>query len=609
MAPRVGIELSPTACRIVVIDPKGTRRAESAVTLVTSFASLPPAGAEATAALESLRGRRVAVILWGVPTDHRQVAVDHGSPDRMRAQARAVLRDTGGLTRGTLADIFPMSPRLPGTRRRGVLLATASAREVDAALRPLADAGIKVGAVLTPAAALLSLARTRRSLASPDDLEMYVALQESAACAALVRGGKLLAARDLPWGYLSELAGHQALRARDDIAARLGEDLWALVRAARLDGAPLAQVCICGGLPDLRSMTIPLMQRLDVEVETLDSLFGIDEARLPSPADEFRERAAELRLAWAAAADPQPPIDLFRGRRRRRARVVLARAVVVGGLGAGLGVGWIVQSRWPAIATTRAAPPSLSQAEPRREPVRLAPVAQPLSSPLPPTRGPQGNPPARVPGQPTLGATFQASQGRESARRGVTGPIKPLDAVPPGGGRAFAVGGGARPTRPVGAAPLPTPGRGLAGEGRAGPIQPVGNRPPPAQERGRASGGGVAPIQPVGNAPEPGSGRGSANGRGGMPAEAVGRRSDPVGGRGLATGARGRANEPALPFDAVLGTILYAPNRKLAIIDGRIVQEGDDVRGARVVEITPALVLLRDVRGRLRSLSVGGAAR
>jgi hypothetical protein len=54
---------------------------------------------------------------------------------------------------------------------------------------------------------------------------------------------------------------------------------------------------------------------------------------------------------------------------------------------------------------------------------------------------------------------------------------------------------------------------------------------------------------------------------------------------------------------------LYGPDRKLAIIDGRIVQEGDDVRGARVVEITPAVVLLRDARGRLRRLSLGGAPR
>jgi hypothetical protein len=55
----------------------------------------------------------------------------------------------------------------------------------------------------------------------------------------------------------------------------------------------------------------------------------------------------------------------------------------------------------------------------------------------------------------------------------------------------------------------------------------------------------------------------------------------------------------------VLGTILYSPDRKLAIVDGRIVGPGDPVSGARVVDITPSTVLLRDGRGRLRSLTLG----
>jgi hypothetical protein len=67
--------------------------------------------------------------------------------------------------------------------------------------------------------------------------------------------------------------------------------------------------------------------------------------------------------------------------------------------------------------------------------------------------------------------------------------------------------------------------------------------------------------------------------------------------------------EIALPFDAVLGTILYAPERKLAIIDGRIVQAGDEINGARVVDITPTTVLLRDAQGRLRRLGLGAAVR
>jgi len=64
-----------------------------------------------------------------------------------------------------------------------------------------------------------------------------------------------------------------------------------------------------------------------------------------------------------------------------------------------------------------------------------------------------------------------------------------------------------------------------------------------------------------------------------------------------------------LPFDAALGTILYGADRKLAIIDGRIVQVGDEVRGARVMEITPNSVLFRDPEGRLRRLSLQGPGR
>src|SRR5207245_2351489 len=61
----------------------------------------------------------------------------------------------------------------------------------------------------------------------------------------------------------------------------------------------------------------------------------------------------------------------------------------------------------------------------------------------------------------------------------------------------------------------------------------------------------------------------------------------------------------ALPFDAVLGTILYSPDRKLAIVDGRIVGLGDQVRGAQIIDITPTAVMLRDGQGRLRRLTLG----
>jgi hypothetical protein len=58
----------------------------------------------------------------------------------------------------------------------------------------------------------------------------------------------------------------------------------------------------------------------------------------------------------------------------------------------------------------------------------------------------------------------------------------------------------------------------------------------------------------------------------------------------------------------VLGTILFSADRKLAIVNGRIVGIGDDVNGAKIEEITSATVLLRDARGRRRILTLGQGA-
>jgi hypothetical protein len=59
----------------------------------------------------------------------------------------------------------------------------------------------------------------------------------------------------------------------------------------------------------------------------------------------------------------------------------------------------------------------------------------------------------------------------------------------------------------------------------------------------------------------------------------------------------------------LLGTVLYSPDRKLAIIDGRIVAPGDEVRGARVIDITHGTVTLRDGQGRIHKLTMHTKAR
>jgi len=252
-------------------------------------------------------------------------------------------------------------------------------------------------------------------------------------------------------------------------------------------------------MPELRSMTGPLMERFGVVVEPLDSLFGIDAARLPEPVDEFRERGAALRLAWAAAADWPSPINLLRFRKRQASKRLLARVAVATGMAAGLVLGWRIErsQTWRSMGTTPAA---------------NLPVRAQTASMLAPPAAMKLAPPAAM------------------------NPAAHEDRSPPTTQRLTAV-----------SPPAPTP---------------------------------VAAITPL-EAPQP------APPRARLP---------------LLPGS-------ALPFDAVLGTILYSPGRRLAIVDGGIVAPGDEVRGARILEITPDAVLLRDGQGRLKRLGLGVGVR
>jgi hypothetical protein len=245
---------------------------------------------------------------------------------QMRREAVVAMQSAGAETRGRVADIFA-APRPKGVPTRSVVVALASTPGLVASLRWLAGEGVRVESIVTPALALMSLARLRRTLSAPNRIEAYVALEATTTAVALVRNGLLMAACELDWGYEDENGfPWHARRSR-----RLAEEIDRFLAGRRGRGA-LAQVCICGGLPELRSMAVGLMEALDVEVETLDSLFGIDTARLPEPAGEFREHAPNTgwrwppRLTLARSRQPAPraqsaphegnPGACGRGRRR-----------------------------------------------------------------------------------------------------------------------------------------------------------------------------------------------------------------------------------------------------------------------------------------------------
>ena len=500
------------------------------------MAILPPSGPETRAKLKSLRRRHAAVVVWGGRSEHRQVMVTAGSYESMRAEAVASLSAAGLQTIGVWADIAPASAPDDRAARRPVVVSMASASDMSEALQPLRDAGIRLRTVTTPAVALASLTRLGKASWASGAIETYVAFDQRVTCIALVRDGVLLAARDLAWGYLEEDDAHSEVRSRQDVTTRLADAIGGFVAATGGSPKDIGRVCVCGGLPELRSMSTSLMERLSVEVEPLDSLFGTDAAGLPEPADEFRGRSAEMRLAWAAAADWSPAINLLRARRRQFSKAWLPRAAVVAGAAAGLGVGWFAVERshvWPAPKfVTR--PVSKTPAQ-ERGPGPVKPLAPPVVTPAAAT---VARPPVVTPAAATV------------ARPSVVTPAAATVAVP-----SVVTPAAATVVRPPAVTPPRAPLARL-------PVV----APPPTKRDGTPA--VTAPRAVVAKPPE-----------------------------------------VALPFDAVLGTILYSTDRKLALIDNRIVGVGDDVRGARVTEITPVAVLLRDPQGRLRRLRIGAGGR
>ncbi len=523
MPVRLGIELSPVACRVVEIDSGQPIGHGTSATQVRSFARLARERPDAHQLLARFRGLPAAAVVWGLHADHRQVVVEPRSFGRMRREAVAAMQAAGAETRGRVADIFA-APGARGVPARSVVVALASTPGLVAALRWLTGEGVRLQSIVTPALALMSLARLRRTLSSPDRIEAYVALEATATAVALVRNGLLMAAGELDWGYEDENGFPWQ---REEIARRLAKGIDGFLAGQGARRGALAQVCICGGLPELRSMAAGLTEALDVEVEPLDSLFGIDTARLPEPAHEFREHAADYRLALAAAVDWPAPVNLLRERNRRRTKAFLARAAVAAGVITGVGVAWQLQrSDWWRSSPSSAGPARVASAPSPRQ-VR----------PLPPPQvvRPQAPQVARIEPIPA------------------SAPVVESRAAPP----------------PAAQPPPPSP-----------PPPPVVTQtrvmPPPAEPQ----------VDP--------------------PLAEPRREERPRALRQVAAPPlRVTPPEVPLPFEAALGTILYGPERRLAIIDGRIVQIGDQVNGARVVDITSTDVFLRDGQGRLRQLPLG----
>lgn len=255
----------------------------------------------------------------------------------------------------------------------------------EAALRPLRRAGFIVGTVVTPEQALGMLAAERPRPHS-DAATAWLALSRHGAAIVIARGPEVLYSRRIEWRYRPVTRLNEQLLQRYSLVAHLAPELQHGMAAVRAQhGITVDCAVTCGDLPDLRSLTMPLIEELDLEVETLDSLDGLE----VSPSAVLHravDYAPALRLASAVAA--LPPVDTpHRTRRWGRAAAVALAVVAVGWWGLSGLPGEPTPADQPVAPVTPAAAATAGSftSEPSVVPLipRSEPSARPFSEPAP----------------------------------------------------------------------------------------------------------------------------------------------------------------------------------------------------------------------------------
>jgi hypothetical protein len=172
----------------------------------------------------------------------------------------------------------------------------------DAAVKPLIEplvaAGFRIERVVSPCNALAALAR-RMKTSRGEGSTCWIGINRGGVAIVVVRPGKLLYSHSFAWDSSIGSSGSQArLLQRYSLVSFLSPELKRAIAESRKFGTPVDAVVTCGNLPDLRSLTMPLIEELDVEVETLDSLEGLVVS--PPVAEKLAEWAPAIRLACAA---------------------------------------------------------------------------------------------------------------------------------------------------------------------------------------------------------------------------------------------------------------------------------------------------------------------
>jgi hypothetical protein len=244
-------------------------------------------------------------------------------------------------------------------------------------LAPLVGAGFKVERIVSPCNALAALGRLRTAR---QGATCWLAINRGGVAIVAVRPGEQLYAHSFVWDSALGAIGSQArLLQRYSLVSHLAPEIRRAMAAAREKGSAVEAVVTCGNLPDLRSMTMPLIEELDVEVETLDSLDGLNVK--PAAAERLSELAPSLRMACAGAiARVSRTYDPSKLRSKSAAATLIPASAAIAGL---VYVGWAWYSKLDEVGPNPAVPVvNMRGAAPApTPPVLRAPAKKPESKP------------------------------------------------------------------------------------------------------------------------------------------------------------------------------------------------------------------------------------
>jgi hypothetical protein len=274
-----GIELGPDCCVLVRSGRAGSKTAVSSARTLVPHAPHAFAAALRHAREENAMPAHARVVAWGVPGSASQLDL----------------------------------ARLP---------------EVG----PLLSAGFQIDAIVSPAQAMARLVNARKIDTSRTAVAV-LSVNTHGVAIAIVSNGEAISARTFEWPLGRPFAGARPeLLERYLMVSQIAPQLQHVIDLVRpVYGVNIASVLVCGNLPDLRSLSMLLIEEMDIEIETLDSVDLLESPDV-APADIVPSLQLAAAVALPAqraksASEPAGDDDHRAFSALRRSSLVLALAI------------------------------------------------------------------------------------------------------------------------------------------------------------------------------------------------------------------------------------------------------------------------------------------